>query len=212
VKLGRHIDAGWKHDLRSRNFPAERAGLTEVNHQILRGGILDQGDLGSCTGNAAVYALNCSPDVETEYTEEDAVASYSGATVLDPYPGHWPSDDTGSDGLSVAKFLRLAGIVRTYRHAFGLGHVLQALALRPVMIGIPWYEGMMEVDSEGFVNPTGAQVGGHEICLTGIGNEYVSFPNSWGDGWGKDGYGKLSWTNLGRLLSEGGDAIVLVTR
>ncbi len=55
-RLGRHVE----HDARSRNFPAAVAPIADVKH-VRHGKPFDQGDLGSCTGNAMAGALMTAP-------------------------------------------------------------------------------------------------------------------------------------------------------
>ena len=81
--LGRHLQPN--HDPRSLDHPAEVAPLVSVRHQH-HGPVLDQGQLGSCTGNATAQALNTDPlmpDGRRLLTEQDAVAIYSWATHHD---------------------------------------------------------------------------------------------------------------------------------
>src|SRR5581483_9492938 len=99
--LGRRVE----HDPRSRLFPftAEApAKLRTVAHRSY-GLPLDQGQLGSCTGNAAAGALNTVPLHRTGgrvLTETQARDLYALATRLDGFEGEWPPTDTGSSGLA----------------------------------------------------------------------------------------------------------------
>ncbi len=138
--LGRRVE----HDPRSRNYAFTQAVavLKTVSHRSY-GLPLDQGNLGSCTGNAAAGALDTVPLHKTGeriLREKDAVTLYEAATRLDPWPGSYPPDDTGSSGLAVAKACKNAGYITGYRHAFGLDQALAALQVGPVITGIPWYE------------------------------------------------------------------------
>jgi C1A family cysteine protease len=176
------------------------------------GPVLDQGSIGSCTGFAAVQALNTGPLYAGRVLGAvDGYGLYAQATLLDAWDGAWPGEDTGSSGLAVAKAARRCGLVRGYRHAFGLKHALAALTIAPLIIGIPWYEGMFEPTGDGFLELAGEVAGGHEIAVVGLDydGEYVVILNSWGPSWGASGRAKLRWTALGRLLSEGGDATIL---
>lgn len=169
----------------------------------------------NCTGNACAQALNCDPLLPAGrrlLTEADATAIYSWATHHDPFRGAYPPVDTGSDGLSVAKAARKLGLIGSYRHAFGLQHVLGALVLRPLIIGIPWTEGMFTPDPDGYLHITGAVAGGHELCLRGIDVEArtVRVLNSWSASWGVGGEAVLRWDDLGTLLAQQGDATVLL--
>lgn len=208
--LGRTV---W-HDEASRQFPAATAPLVTVQH-VHRGPVLDQGQLGSCTGNAISQALNTGPLLPAGrrlLTEQDAVGIYSWATHHDPYPGAYPPQDTGSSGNAVAKAARHLHLIRSWRHAFGLRHALEALVLQPVIIGIPWLDGMFELGSDGYLPLSGAVAGGHEVALVGldVDAESVTVLNSWGPGWGNAGTALLRWTDLGELLAQQGDVTVPV--
>lgn len=210
--LGRHLVPN--HDERSWNYPAALAPLVTTTHTH-HGPVLDQGRVGSCTGNATAQALNTDPLMPTSrrlLDEHDAVALYSWATAHDPYPGVYPPKDTGSDGLSVAKAAKHLGLISSYQHAFGLDHVLGALVLRPLIVGVPWFSGMFTPDPDGTLHLTGNVVGAHEFLLFGIDVErqVVKMLNSWGPGWGVNGVGLIAWNDLGSLLARKGDATALL--
>jgi len=219
--LGRHLEP--THDERSRAFPAAVAPLETTYHQH-HGPILDQGQLGACTGFATAGALNTDPLLppgRRPLGADDAKGIYGWATHHDPVPGYWPPTDTGSDGLSVAKAAKHLGLISGYTHAFGLQHVLGALVLRPLIIGIPWYRGMFTPDRDGIITPSGDLADGHEIELMAVDVErqLVYFPQSWGLDWGVPapecgittrGTGRMRWSVLGGLLAQRGDATVLL--
>ena len=210
--LGRHLEPN--HDEQSRQYPAARAAQLVTVQHTHHGPVLDQGQLGSCTGNATAQALNTDPLLRAGrrlLTEADAIAIYSWATHHDPYPGAYPPQDTGSDSLSVCKAAKKLGLISSYQHAFGLAHVLGALVLSPVIIGIPWMDSMFQVGSDGYLNISGKVAGGHEVALTGIDveHEYVTVQNSWSASWGVNGTALLRWNDLDSLLKQGGDCAVL---
>src|SRR5882762_1299376 len=97
TKLGRHIE----HDPRSLTFHAAQAThLFDVMWDY-HGKVLNQGDVGSCTGNSAVEVLMTGPyyeHIQKVFNEDDAVSIYTRATHLDRIPGGYPATDTGSSG------------------------------------------------------------------------------------------------------------------
>ncbi len=222
-RLGRHLN----HDPRSLRYLAPAGDLStlkSVRHQRMIP-VLDQGDVGACTGFAAEGALGTSPlyDALAEgalhrptgdavVDEGQALALYSTATALDDYEGEYPPEDTGSSGLAVAKAALSAGLISGYRHATSLEAALTALAEQPVIAGINWYDSFDSPNDKGIVwIPPGAQVrGGHEICVDEllVDDQLIGFTNSWGSSWGKAGRAYMKWNVFARLLSEDGDVTV----
>jgi hypothetical protein len=220
-RLGRHVN----HDSRSLRFLApakDPSTLASVRHEV-HVPILDQLNEGSCTGHGIVANLGAAAFWEAGRTvlkadaqadHEYAVGVYSDATALDPWPGTFRPDDTGSDGLSVAKVLLARGLISGYTHATSLAATLTALAERPVIVGTNWLEGMFNPGSDGRLNVSGAVAGGHEYCLDEIDveNERAWIRQSWGPGWGIEGRAWLSWDDLGTLLADDGDCTILIPR
>jgi hypothetical protein len=176
------------------------------------GGPFDQGDIGSCTGQAIAGALNTVPlnGGRPLLDEADALNLYSRATHLDHFKGLYPPDDTGSSGLAACKAAKQLGLIVTYRHAFGLDHALQALQLGPVITGVSWYEGFDRPDRHGRVHIAGQIRGGHEFEVVGYdpATRLVAAWNSWGPGWGVGGMFFFLASDWDRLLHEHGDVTV----
>lgn len=210
-RLGRHIN----HDPRSRNY-AFKAGVVKTVRHERRSLVLDQGDLGSCTGNAATGALGTDPFTTTSVSLDEtlAVKLYGEATAIDSYPGTYPPEDTGSDGLSVAKACQKRGLISGYQHAFSLDAALTALQDYAVITGVSWYSSFDQPDANGLVKLTSdAYVrGGHEFEVIGcnISTRLVEAVNSWGTGWGVNGHFFFSFDDWTRLLAEQGDVTVLL--
>lgn len=207
--LGRHQE----HDPRSRQFPAAQASHLHDADWAYHGRILDQGQLGSCTGHAAVEVLMSGPyyaAIGKVFVEADALAVYEKATHLDRIPGTYPPDDTGSSGLAVMRACKQAGWIAAYHHAFGLSHALAALMLGPVITGTVWMDEMFNPDKDGFVHLGGKVAGGHEYCVVGYraADQSIECLNSWGTGWGLAGRFRLKADDWGVLLEQGGDVTV----
>jgi hypothetical protein len=173
--------------------------------------VLDQGDLGSCTGNAGTGALGTQPfydavgrEVLPSLTdageaEKFAVALYSDATVVDGYPGTYPPEDTGSSGLAICKVLKSRGTIAGYRWARSAYGFLRLLQNGPVLQGMPWYNAFFDPDHDGFIdanrNWTSSGIaGGHEVEAVALEldstdafNSVITYVNSWGSGWGDGG-------------------------
>jgi hypothetical protein len=215
-RLGRHI----LHDSRSLAYRYQRSGaaLRSVLH-TRHIGILNQGDVGACTGNAETGALGCDPFFATIpgaaslLNEAEALALYSAAEVIDG-DGPYPPNDDGSNGLSVCKAAKNAGLISGYVHCLSLADVLDALQERPVIIGSNWYDSFDSPSSSGMIaiTPGSAVRGGHEYVMRGIDvdAQTVFSDNSWGDDWGDGGSFTYSWETLEQLLAEQGDGTVSV--
>jgi len=212
-RLGRHIN----HDPRSRNFAftAPTPIVTTTHMRFMP--ILDQGSVGSCTGNATVGALGTTPlwevlPARTPLTEAEALILYSDATKIDSAVGSYPPDDTGSDGLSVAKVALRRGLISAYAHAFTLQDALSALMTGPVITGVGWYEGFDSPDANGLVAISGNVRGGHEFVVYAVDAtaKTVTAANSWGTSYGKEGCFTFSWDTWQRLMDEQGDVTVLL--
>lgn len=194
--LGRLVE----HDPRSRDHAhPEQVGPASSVLWPRLSPILDQGQLGSCTANAMAGWLGCGPHATStaaaaSYDETFAVDLYSAATHLDPFPGAYPPDDTGSSGLAVAKAAKRRGLISSYSWCFTTAALIRALQTGPVIVGVPWYEGMDSPEGDAEVHPTGQIVGGHEFLIRG----YESYSgmlladNSWGTRWGWAGSFRLS--------------------
>jgi len=220
-KLGRNVNL----DSKSWSYAVQRQGaaIRSVRHQSAIG-ILNQGNIGACTGNAAVacayrlpfYAPG-SPGWSFTPDQAGALAWYRRNTQLDPFPGAYEPEDTGSDGLTASKVAVEAGIIPGYRMAGDLASSLEALMDRPGITGLPWYNSMFDADAGGLmtVNRASGMAGGHELCVdeivaaddpdNGTGKMLVGGPNSWGEEWGAQGRWYLTADDWWSLRQEGGD-------
>lgn len=212
MRLGRHL---WL-DARSLPFMVESSaqvmgGPLVTTHWDRVIPVLDQSDLGSCTGNAGTGALGTQPfwdttgrkalteSTDTTTCEKFAVNLYSDATKVDPWPGTWLPTDTGSSGLAVCQVLKTRGTISGYNWARSAHGFLQLLQWGPVLQGMPWHRAFFQPDKAGFVDsdhnwPSSGLAGGHEVEAVGVDldtrdllNSVVTYVNSWGTGWGDTG-------------------------
>lgn len=235
--LGRHVN----HDPQSKRYPyraARLARMVPVFHER-HVPIFDQGQLGSCEGNATLGIMATGPYWATlstaqqqsglaggrySWDEAGAVNLYSDITAHDSFSGTYPPTDTGSDGLSAAKWLTAQGIIPGYQHTFSLNDALAALMDFPLLMGTEWLDDMFNPDSYGRIRISGAVDGGHAWILdeyippgakaisTGdvlsTVSPYVGGTTSWGLSFGAQGRFFLPASGLGTLLANDGDVIV----
>jgi hypothetical protein len=211
--LGRHV----RHDPRSLAYLVESTTVPVSKTWKREVPVFDQGSLGSCTGNAAVGVLGTDPFFATmtkddTLDEAQAVAIYSAATRLDSYFGSYPPDDTGSDGLSVAKAAKNAGLISGYLHMTSVAACQAAIQTGPFIIGSDWYQGFDDPDLSGVLSISGSIRGGHEYECIGYDapTDRWHLVNSWGDGWGDGGHFYYSSDTLAELLDNDGDATSFV--
>jgi hypothetical protein len=219
--LGRHVC----HDPRSRAYGVgvdEQVSPGHIFHQR-HIPILDQGQLGSCTGNAGTGMLGSGPFytggvAALGLNELYAVGLYSEASHLDGIPGYYPPTDGGASGLGVAKALRRRGLIDRYEHAFSIKGMLAALKRAPVIVGTVWLSGMSDPDSQGFAHLAGSVQGGHEyLCreyepAPRLSDGVFTFDNSWSSSWGDGGRFRIRVGDFAYLLGQQGDVTAPVPR
>lgn len=219
-RLGRHQvhDALLpERDVRQLHILDRFLPIKTVSHKELVP-CFDQGQLGSCTANAALGCLVTEPFAKAGvvYAEDDAVALYELETKLDDsqIPGEYPPNDTGSTGPWSMMALEKQGKIKSYHHTRSMHAALRLLNRGPISIGVTWYRSMFDVvDKDGVkmivVDEHSEVAGGHQVCVVGnsVEHQRVLIRNSWGAGWGDQGHAWLSWNDLDLLLDEGGDVV-----
>jgi hypothetical protein len=230
-RLGRHVN----HDARNARqeyaiAPLPKRAIKSVDW-TRRVPIFNQGQVGSCTFNAAAgcYATD-SPGrtgsnlahvahadaygvfAPADYVvQEDpfVVEGYSLTTKIDPFPGDYPSQDTGSDGPSAAAALVLLGLAVKYNHAFSLDAAKAAIQLGPIMWGTVWLNSMYDLNAhnELVVDVNSGTAGGHEMEISAydVTTDMWKIPQSWGEDEGDHGWIYVSSPNLDTLLHMDGD-------
>jgi C1A family cysteine protease len=104
-----------------------------------------------------------------------------------------------------AKLIARWNVIKKYWRIDTLTELKLALIKSPVPIGIPCFEEIYNISSDGIIpypkNPNNI-IGGHAICCVGYDNnkKLVKFKNSWGVNWGENGYGYLSYKYLEDFL------------
>jgi hypothetical protein len=179
--------------------------------------ILDQGQEGACAGFGTTHGLIAYPlhniSLDNKFAKQKI---YWPAQKSDPWAGgSYPGAEPFYEGTTVLAALKQAkklGYITHYRYvmnvhdlAVGIGHDGVAV------VGIKWFEGMYNTDKDGFVRVTGNSNGGHCVCYNEVdaGEHYFGFPNSWGRGWGRNGFGKISFDDMDKLLNDSGEAAII---
>jgi hypothetical protein len=217
MRLGRHQEL----DARSLSYLAQAAPPVPIKPMEWKPCIptLDQGQLGSCTGNAGTYHLSqlygtaglgsvhlggkTLSTSDAKANEQFAVELYHEATIKDGVQGTYPPDDTGSSGLGVCRALKAAKLITSYQWATSAEAFANLLQRAGCIIGVPWYESWFHPDSQGFVDAgnweSSGVAGGHEIYVealeawnaSDLSQSVIRFHNSWGDSWGDHGCGRM---------------------
>jgi hypothetical protein len=141
-----------------------------------------------------------------------ARAIYKRARQLDEWDGE---DYEGSSVLAAMKAGQEKGWYKEYRWCFSEQDLSLAVSRKgPCVLGVNWYEGMCDVDSKGYIHPTGELVGGHAILCKGynVKKERYTLHNSWGRGWGIYGACYISKADMAKLLKQRGEACIPVIR
>lgn len=233
---GRVFDVQPSTDDRSLMYPVAAVlprAIVPVRKVWARGQILDQGSEGACVGHGVTAELAGRPmpvdltiarvpDGAPHDPQAFAFWLYHQAQVVDEYPGEAYSGTSVNAGMKVA---RDAGFYDSYYWVDTRTEFRDALiTLGPVVIAIPWSEGMYEAP-RGELTASGDRVGWHCLLANGYDpalrwptlaaapREMVRLQNSWSTAWGRDG---MSWITLDALwallATPGADMAVAVGR
>jgi Cysteine protease len=203
-------------DPRDANFPMRTALPAAPSTRTYRywnanGFWFDQGDQPICVGAAWCHWL-----------EDGPVTQRGSAPVLRPLEiyaaaqkvDEWPGEDYGGTSVRAgAKVLQARGFITEYRWASTIQEIVAALLdVGPVVVGTNWYADMFEPDEAGLLHIGGGLAGGHAYVLDGISmpHKLIRMKNSWGRGWGKDGFAYLAFEDVDDLLHEDGEAALAV--
>ena len=177
---------------------------------------LDQGPDGACVGFAVAHELGAKPKPVHGVNYLMGMNIYWAAQQLDPWPGE---DYEGTSVLAGMKAAQSMGYIGQYRWAFTTQDALAAISRHgPAVIGINWYSGMFDPDTDGYLHPTGQVEGGHAVCVRGVNTKAktVLIHNSWGPDWHSTHWGPgtalLSWDDFDRLLNEDGECVIPLDR
>lgn len=215
-------------DERSREYPAVRllgsAQQTPISKVWDLSARLDQGQEGQCVMYSLSHELAAEP-VPVELPNNEIMLKkwitkrYHQAQREDQWPGGgYEGADPNYEGTSLlggVKVLHALGLFQEYRWAFGEEDLFVSLGhLGPACIGVNWYAGMGQPDSNGLLNVSGQHIGGHAIIVRGVDveNGIYRLTNSWGRSYGVDGECFMTRQDMARLLGEEGECLIPVGR
>lgn len=210
-RLGRH------HEWDSRNLrypaPATTSTFSPVYWPSVAP-VLDQGDVGGCTGFALAGLLGKKiyHDTLPHLVVDNALglSLYHDNTLNDSIPGTYPPTDTGSTSLAAGKTAKARGYVSGYSHIWAASSLATAIAKGPVEVGTVWYNSMFEPNSAGLlkVDASSGVAGGHEYVLDEVtADGRLGFLNSWGTSFGVQGRFYMQLADFLALLADEGDAV-----
>jgi hypothetical protein len=224
----RKLDWVSRHDPESRKYAIrsvlKQRKIEKKATMWLEGIVLDQGSEGACVGFAWTGELLAEPAAPKEqpsplFANSLASSFYQEAKKIDEWPGE---NYDGTSVLAGAKIMQKAGFIGEYRWCFSVNDVRDAVISEgPVVIGVPWFDGMYDTLPGGLVRLSGQTTGGHAILITGyspskrFGNqthEVFRWRNSWGSDYGVNGSGWIKYKDLEKLLSQNGEACVPMKR
>lgn len=179
------------------------------------GNTLDQGHEGSCVGHGWTGWENTKPvGHQRQQGHEFAVKWYHTAQENDAWPG---TDYEGTSVVAGAKVGRMWGLLETWLNAATVEDIYNFLWRGgdlgkggPVVMGTVWKESMDRMTPDYFldVDLSTRTRGGHCWLITGyLEDDVVVCQNSWGIGYGDEGFFYLTRVNLDKLLNTNGTAM-----
>lgn len=182
---------------------------------------LDQGNTGTCQGNAWTNALIAAPSEHTTY------AGFRDPNTAEMWAQQLYVDATGDETLMQGAYTRQIldellgrGMIASYHRCQTADETVDVLRGHgPVCYGLAWYRSMDDTIEEYgntyiHVDESSGIRGYHEVCFTGVdlapteGPPYARMENSWGPDWGHHGTARVPIEDLHILYL--GDAFTIV--
>lgn len=122
------------------------------------------------------------------------------------------------DGTSVragAKIIRSLGYIESFLWTWDVHTLARTVLMEgPVVGGTNWYSAMFYPQASGLIKVDGRVEGGHAYKIDGCNwnKELFRIKNSWGRGWGRNGFALISFADMDRLLREDGEACLAIEK
>lgn len=172
------------------------------------GPTLDQEKTPQCVGYAWRQFLTSAP-VET-LDGPTAPEIYHQAQLNDEWPGEAYS---GTSVRGAATALTTDARLKSYVWGTSAAEVRDFLiTTSTVVMGTDWLNNMFTPTANGVLKVSGGKAGGHAYLLCGydVKTNYFQMMNSWGESWGQHGKAWMRFSDLDKLLKNGGEACAAV--
>jgi hypothetical protein len=208
-----HRGLGWRPywDPRDRNhlmishLERDLVGMAVPEEKVWQiGPILDQGEEGACVGYAWRAWMNARPIANRPERHIQARDIYHQAQLIDEFPGQEPTL-SGTTVRAAAKIMVRDGHLAEYMWSGSADEILTWVRTKgPLVFSTYWFDSMTEPDENGYIEPAGRIVGGHAMCMYGVGaNDDALIQQSWGEDHGLEGCIKMRREALSYLVSQG---------
>lgn len=173
----------------SLGFSASKAPPVDGVRMWRPGAIVDQGSTSSCVGCGWGSFFNADP-LRSKYDFQYMYNFYIACQKVDGLSELVEPRRQGSTIQGGAMIAQERGLIQDALFTNDPEELISYVYNRgPMVIGTNWYEGMESPDANGFVKPTGRNIGGHCTCVIGINGvlKEVVIQNSWGEDYANHG-------------------------
>lgn len=209
-------------DERDKNFPISTLLEESVDEMVdlprrfwwSDGWWGNQGSMPSCVAFAWMHFLEDGPVIQDDADRSSGKPFFNTKEFYDLCQKHDKFRGENYDGTTVragAKILNHLGVIKSYRWAYSIDDVIKTVKyIGPMVVGTDWFLNMSNPDKNGKIYATGRNLGGHSYVINGLDDEQrlLRIKNSWGRGWGKEGYAYISYDDFSMLLTNGGEACI----